>query len=94
MNEELGRQVANLPYNYPAKVLSGELAPAFMLELAHKDLGLALDLAASAHVPVALGAAARETYSIARAQGRGQEDWTAIDALLRDLAGLQSSAAG
>jgi 4-hydroxybutyrate dehydrogenase/sulfolactaldehyde 3-reductase len=73
---------------YPAKVLKGDLEPAFMLDLAHKDLGLALDLAAGAKVPVPLGAAAREVYSLARSRGRGSQDWTAIYELAKELAGL------
>ncbi|MDX1522545.1 MAG: sulfolactaldehyde 3-reductase [Anaerolineae bacterium] len=73
---------------YPAKPFKGDLSPAFMLDLAHKDLGLALDLAAAINVPLVVGAAARELYTIARGQGRGQQDWTAIYPMLRGLANL------
>ncbi|MEM7132907.1 MAG: sulfolactaldehyde 3-reductase [Chloroflexota bacterium] len=76
---------------YQAKALQGDLTPAFMLELAHKDLGLALDLAAQVQAPVPMGAAAREMYTIARRQGRGQQDWTAIYEGIRELAGLEHS---
>lgn len=31
--------------SWPNKVLSGDLSPAFMIDLAHKDLGIALDVA-------------------------------------------------
>jgi len=68
---------------YPAKVLKGDLGPGFMIDLAHKDLGLALDLAADLGVAVATGQAAREAYARARAQGRGRQDWTAIYAMAR-----------
>jgi 4-hydroxybutyrate dehydrogenase / sulfolactaldehyde 3-reductase len=68
---------------YPAKVLKGDLTPGFMIDLAHKDLGLALDLAAELGVPVATGRAAREAYTRAQAQGRGRQDWTAIYAMAR-----------
>jgi len=71
---------------YQAKALKGDLTPAFMLDLAHKDLGLALDVASSQQVPVALAAVAREVYTLARLQGRGQEDWTAIYAMIREMA--------
>lgn len=74
---------------YAAKVLQGDLTPAFMLQLAHKDLGLALDLAAQVGVPVPLGAAAREMYTQARGQGRGAEDWTAMYSMFRELANLK-----
>jgi len=74
---------------YAAKVLQGDLKPAFMLDLAHKDLGLALDLANEMKVPMPLGAAAREVYTLARGKGRGAEDWTAIYAMVRELSGLK-----
>ncbi len=45
-----------------------DLSPAFMIDLAHKDLGIALDVANQLHVPMPLGAASREVYSRARAQ--------------------------
>ena len=63
---------------YPNKVLKGDVTPSFMIDLASKDLGLALDLASDVRVPAVTGAAARQIYSIARAAGQGHEDWTAI----------------
>lgn len=41
--------------SWPNKVLSGDLSPAFMIDLAHKDLGIALDVANQLHVPMPLG---------------------------------------
>ena len=73
---------------YPAKVLRGDLTPGFMIDLAHKDLGLALDLGASLNVPMLTGAVAREAYGVARGQGRGRADWTALYQSVRDLARL------
>ncbi len=70
---------------YPAKVLKGDLTPAFMIDLADKDLGIALDLASAVNVPVAIGAAARQVYSMARAQGRGRQDWTAVYDMIRGM---------
>jgi 4-hydroxybutyrate dehydrogenase/sulfolactaldehyde 3-reductase len=61
---------------WPQKALVDDPTPAFMLDLAHKDLGLALDTAARLRVPLATGAAARQFYAIAQAQGRGRDDWT------------------
>jgi 4-hydroxybutyrate dehydrogenase / sulfolactaldehyde 3-reductase len=75
---------------WPDKVLKGDLSPAFMIDLAHKDLGIALDVANQRHVPMPLGAAAREVYSQARAAGRGREDWSAILEQVRTNAGLRS----
>jgi 4-hydroxybutyrate dehydrogenase/sulfolactaldehyde 3-reductase len=71
---------------YPAKVLKGDLTPGFMVDLAYKDLGLALDLARDIGAPVATGLAAREVYDRARAQDRGRQDWTAVYAMLREAA--------
>lgn len=73
---------------YPAKVMKGDLAPGFMIDLAMKDLRLALELAASLDAPVVTGAAASASYEQAQAAGRGAEDWTAIYAATRRRAGL------
>lgn len=75
---------------WPNKVLKGDLSPAFMIDLAHKDLGIALDVANQLHVPIPLGAASREVYSQARAMGRGRQDWSAILEHVRFCAGLKS----
>lgn len=74
--------------SWPNKVLKGDLSPAFMIDLAHKDLGIALDVANQLHVPMPLGAASREVYNLARAAGRGRQDWTAILEQARISAGL------
>jgi 4-hydroxybutyrate dehydrogenase/sulfolactaldehyde 3-reductase len=47
-----------------------------MLDLARKDIGLALTAGASSKVPLSTGSVAREVYNIASAAGRGEEDWT------------------
>jgi 4-hydroxybutyrate dehydrogenase/sulfolactaldehyde 3-reductase len=73
--------------SWPDKVLKGDLSPAFMIDLAHKDLGLALDIGGQLRVPLPLGAAARELYSQARAQGRGRQDWSALLEQVRAAAG-------
>lgn len=76
---------------WPSKVLKGDLSPAFMIDLAHKDLGIALDVANQLHVPMPLGAASREVYNQARAAGRGRQDWTAILEHVRTSAGLTTT---
>ncbi|PSW15470.1 sulfolactaldehyde 3-reductase [Photobacterium rosenbergii] len=75
---------------WPGKVLAGDLSPAFMVDLAHKDLGIALDLANQVNVPVPCGAASRELYSITRAAGRGRQDWTSVFEQLRVTSGLEA----
>ncbi len=77
---------------WPNKVLAGDLTPAFMIDLAHKDLGIALDLANQVGVPMPMGAASRELYNISRVSGRGRQDWTAVLEQVRALSGLETKA--
>ena len=70
----------------PNKVLSGDLSPAFMIDLAHKDLGIALDVANQLHVPMPLGAASRRF--IASARRSRSPDWSAILEQVRVSAGM------
>ena len=72
---------------WPDKALKDDPSPAFMLDLAHKDLGLALDTAARLNVPLTTGGAGRAIYNAARARGYGRDDWTtAIFRTVRALA--------
>ncbi|WP_024530701.1 sulfolactaldehyde 3-reductase [Serratia fonticola] len=77
---------------WPNKVLKGDLSPAFMIDLAHKDLGIALDVANQLHVAMPMGAASREVYSQARASGRGRQDWSAILEQVRAASGRANHA--
>ena len=72
----------------PKKVWRGDTAPGFKVDLAHKDIGLALNWANRARLPVPMAALIRERYSQARAQGLGSEDCTAIVNLVKDLGRL------
>jgi 4-hydroxybutyrate dehydrogenase/sulfolactaldehyde 3-reductase len=73
---------------WPGKALADDPSPAFMLDLASKDLGLALQAAGALRVPVGTGAAAKQLYAIAQARGHGREDWTTgIYRTLRELTG-------
>jgi 4-hydroxybutyrate dehydrogenase/sulfolactaldehyde 3-reductase len=80
---------AHLQMTYPGKALKGDFSPMFMVDLAHKDLSVALMLGASQQVPLALGAVAREMFTSARARGRGKLDWTAVITVLEDEAGVK-----
>jgi 4-hydroxybutyrate dehydrogenase/sulfolactaldehyde 3-reductase len=94
VDPELARKVmlgttagmGHMSTTYPAKVLKGDLTPGFMVDLAHKDLGLALDFAKTLNVPVATGEVARQAYVKAQKEGHGREDWTAIYAMTRQAA--------
>ena len=76
---------------YPNQVLSGNIEPGFMIDLAHKDLGLALETTAALRAPAFLGAAARQAYSIAQSNGQGRKDWTSVYLTLQQLAGMNTS---
>jgi 4-hydroxybutyrate dehydrogenase/sulfolactaldehyde 3-reductase len=80
--------LGHMNITYPNKVLRGDLSAGFQVDLAHKDLGLAIELAARNHVPVFMGAAALQSYAVARSFGRGAQDYSAIYPVMRELAGL------
>ena len=71
---------------WPAKVLKGDTAPGFTIDLAHKDLTLIVEAANAANVPVPIAAAARESFSTARGQGQGAKDFSAMADVWCDLA--------
>ncbi|MFC0012950.1 sulfolactaldehyde 3-reductase [Devosia nitrariae] len=74
---------------YPAKVLQGDVGPGFMIDLAHKDMGLAMELGRDLDIDLSTGQAALKAYDLARTDGRGREDWTAIYLSARAAAGLK-----
>ena len=59
-----------------------------MIDLAHKDLGIALDVANQLHVPMPLGPPHGRFIAGARAAGRGRRDWSAILEQVRVSAGM------
>ena len=79
----------HLNTTYPAKVLKGDTSPGFMIDLALKDLRLALKLAESLNAPVTVGAAAEALYVQAQEHGNGRKDWTVLYSTVRALAGLE-----
>ena len=69
---------------YPAKVLKGDLSPGFMIDLALKDLGLALELGRSLGLSLETGQTAERAYRMASTAGHGRDDWTALYAHARE----------
>ncbi len=67
-----------LKINYATKVLRGDIEPGFTIDLAHKDLSLVLGAANAAKVPLPIGAAARESLSLARATDYHAKDFSAL----------------
>ena len=76
---------------WPDKVLKGDIAPGFTIDLAHKDLTLIVDAANAARSPMPIGAAAREAFSTARARGFGGNDFSAMVDVLCDLSGTEKA---
>ena len=76
----------HLSTTYPVKVLKGDISPAFMIDLALKDLRIGNALAKELNIPLALGETAKNAYITAQDQGRGKQDWTAIyESLLQQV---------
>jgi 4-hydroxybutyrate dehydrogenase / sulfolactaldehyde 3-reductase len=78
-----------LKINWPNKVLRGDLEPGFSIDLAHKDLSIIIAAANAEQVPLPVAAAAREMFSLARAIGYGNADFSAIVDSLCDAAGIE-----
>lgn len=78
-----------LRMNFPNKVLAGDTTPGFTIDLAHKDLSLVLSAAHAAKVPMPVAAAVRESFSLARAGGRGQIDFSGIADVLCEFAHIE-----
>lgn len=77
---------------YQRKVLSGDISPEFGLALASKDLNLALHYASGLNVPLGVGAAAAQVYAMAKAEGLGPNDWSAVLETIRRKAALLDAA--
>ena len=73
---------------WPSKVLKGDTAPGFTIDLAHKDLTLIVEAANAVKVPMPVAAVAREAFSAARAGGHGARDFSAMVDVLCDGAGI------
>jgi 3-hydroxyisobutyrate dehydrogenase len=59
-------------------ILAGDFTPRFGIDLAQKDMRLAIDLAARYHAPAATGAAALQHFSSAQRSGLGSADIGAL----------------
>lgn len=78
-----------LKINWPNKVLAGDISPGFTIDLAHKDLSLALAAGQAAKLPLALGATTREMMNLARASDFGQSDFSGLLDYLCEAAGIE-----
>jgi len=72
------------------KVLKGDIEPGFTIDLAFKDLTLAMNAAAEQRVGLPLGSAAHAVYGAARATRYASKDYSALLDLACDLAGISA----
>lgn len=70
-------------------MLTHDFTPSFRVDLHHKDLGIVLDSARDAGVPLPQGAVVAQLMAAARAQGHGDLDHSALLLVLEQLAGLK-----
>lgn len=78
-----------LSNQFPLRAFNGSFQPGFMTDLLHKDLGLALDLAAEHQTPIVMTALTRQMYEMARASGYGREDYTSLLKVLEKMADVE-----
>lgn len=71
------------------KILSGDFAPGFKIDLHAKDLNLIADAARSVGVPIPTAAFVEQLFSALRVRGRGGLDHSAVITLFEDLAEVQ-----
>lgn len=70
------------------KVLKGDIEPGFTIDLAFKDMSLAMNAAAEQRVGLPVGAAVHAVYGAARAGRYASKDYSALLAHACDLAGV------
>ncbi len=68
-------------------LLAHDFATHFSIDLMHKDLSLFLENAAANKVPTPTASSLRETYNLARAAGKGEQDIGAVISVFEALSG-------
>ncbi len=71
------------------KILSGDFAPGFKIDLHLKDLNLIHDAARSIGVPIPVAAVVEQFFAAARVRGRGGMDHSGVITFFEELAGVQ-----
>lgn len=71
------------------KILSGDFAPGFKIDLHFKDLNLIHDAAKTVGAPVPTAALVEQLFAALRARGCGGLDHSGVITLFEDLAGVQ-----
>ena len=74
---------------YPASAFRGDFSLGYALDWAHKDVGHALRVAARLGAALPVAALAHQWQSIARSQGKGRLDHSALLTVFEDMAGVE-----
>ena len=74
---------------FPQKIFAGDYSPGFTIDLAHKDLRLALEMGDELSVPLMMGSVCINFMRQIRAQGRGGDDLSGLMRLLEEQLGMQ-----
>jgi 4-hydroxybutyrate dehydrogenase / sulfolactaldehyde 3-reductase len=78
VNAQTTASNGQMQVNFATKALAGDTAPGFTIDLAHKDLSLALEAAAEFGLEMPVGAVARAAYDAARKHSFGSKDFSAL----------------
>lgn len=74
---------------FPQKIFAGDFTPGFMIDLAHKDLRLALEMGDELSVPLMMGSVCMNFLREARANGRGTDDLCGLMRMLEERLDMQ-----
>ncbi|MGE3541679.1 MAG: NAD(P)-dependent oxidoreductase [Candidatus Tectimicrobiota bacterium] len=74
---------------FPQKIFAGDFSPGFMIDLAHKDLRLALELGDELSIPLMMGSVCMNFLREARANGRGMDDLCGLMRMLEERLDMQ-----
>ena len=72
------------------KILTGDFAPGFKVDLHFKDLNLIQDAARSIGVPIPTAAFVEQLFAALRVRGRGGLDHSSVVTIFEDLAGAKA----
>jgi 2-hydroxymethylglutarate dehydrogenase len=70
-------------------IMKGNFKPGFAVDLQYKDLGLAMDAAKEAKMPMPMTSQAMQLFEMARAKGYGSEDMSSVIKVWEELMGIQ-----
>jgi 2-hydroxymethylglutarate dehydrogenase len=84
---EVGSGGSAILERFHRKILPGDFDPEFSIDLAYKDINLALKIGEQAGVPMTFAGAVKVLMQQARGRGYGSEDCCALVRVLEDIVG-------